>query len=51
MCQGTPLRGELEARDPTRLAAATAAVAAALSKRFGAADFDNLKHAHVVTAY
>ncbi|MEP7050874.1 MAG: class I SAM-dependent methyltransferase [Pseudomonadota bacterium] len=50
LCQGTPLRGEIEARDPTRLAEATAAAAAALSARFGSAGFDNRMHAHVVTA-
>ena len=51
LCQGTPLRGEIEARDPTRLAEATTAAAAALSARFGGAGFDNLMHAHVVTAH
>lgn len=51
LCQGTPLRGEIEARDPTRLADATAAATAALSARFGAAAFDNRMSAHVVTAW
>ena len=50
LCQGTPLRGEIEMRDPTRLAEATAAAAAALSAHFGGAGFDNRMHAHVVTA-
>ncbi len=36
LCQGTPLRGEIEARDPDGLARATAAAAAALQERFGA---------------
>ena len=51
LCQGTPLRGEIELRDPSRLAEATAAAAAALSARFGGAGFDNQMHAHVVTAH
>jgi len=35
-CQGTPMRGEIEARDGTRLDEATAAATAALAARFGA---------------
>lgn len=35
-CQGTPLRGEIEARDPVGLEAATLAAAEALATRFGA---------------
>jgi SAM-dependent methyltransferase len=34
-CQGTPLRGEIEARDPARLDEATEAAAWALAKNFG----------------
>src|ERR1043166_1746092 len=34
-CQGTPLRNEIEARDPARLGEATDAAAAALAARFG----------------
>ena len=34
-CQGTPLRGEIEARDPARLDEATEAAARALRERFG----------------
>ncbi|SEI44442.1 class I SAM-dependent methyltransferase [Frateuria terrea] len=34
-CQGTPLRGEIEARDPAALEAATAAAAEAIAARFG----------------
>src|SRR5262249_28205961 len=34
-CQGTPLRGEIEARDVSRLEHATAQAAAALARRFG----------------
>ncbi|WP_431636461.1 class I SAM-dependent methyltransferase [Dyella sp. KULCS107] len=34
-CQGTPLRGEIEARDATRLDEATVAATAALAAKFG----------------
>jgi len=34
-CQGTPLRGEIEARDPQGLQTATAAAAEAIAARFG----------------
>ena len=34
-CQGTPLRSEIEARDPKRLEAVTEAAAEALARRFG----------------
>jgi ubiquinone/menaquinone biosynthesis C-methylase UbiE len=51
MCQGTPLRSEIEARDPARLEEATAAATAALSARFGSAAFDNHMRAHVATAW
>ena len=51
MCQGTPLRGEIEARDPRRLKEATAVATEALVTRFGRASFDNRMHAHVVTAW
>jgi hypothetical protein len=50
LCQGTPLRGEIEARDPTRLDEATATAAAALTAHFGHPAFDNRMHAHVITA-
>jgi SAM-dependent methyltransferase len=48
-CQGTPLRGEIEARDPDGLATATAAVAAALAARFGDGPISGRIQAHVVT--
>ncbi|HYP87797.1 MAG TPA: class I SAM-dependent methyltransferase [Polyangiaceae bacterium] len=51
LCQGTPVRGEIEARDPRRLDEATRAVAAALTARFGNGPFDNRMSAHVVTAW
>jgi len=51
LCQGTPLRGEIEARDPEGLAAATAAATTALQARFGAGPFENRMSALVVTAH
>jgi SAM-dependent methyltransferase len=48
-CQGTPLRGEIEARDPGGLAEATDVVAAAIAARFGDAAVDGKIQAHVVT--
>ena len=48
-CEGTPLRGEIEARDASRLAAATDAAAAAIAKRFGAGAVDGKIQALVVT--
>jgi hypothetical protein len=51
MCQGTPLRGEIEARDPDGLAVATAAATGALQARFGTGPFENRMSALVVTAH
>jgi len=48
-CQGTPLRGEIEARAPSRLAEATAVAAAALAARFGKGPLDGKIQAHVVS--
>ena len=39
-CQGTPMRAELEAADPTGLEAATAAAAEAIAERFGEGAFE-----------
>ena len=39
-CQGTPMRAELEALDPTGLEAATAAAAAAIAEQFGEGAFE-----------
>jgi ubiquinone/menaquinone biosynthesis C-methylase UbiE len=50
MCQGSPLRGEIEARDPGGLARATEAGAAALQGRFGAGPFRAPMSAVIVTA-
>ena len=49
-CQGTPLRNEIEARDPARLIEATEAATAALSDRFGATDLDSKIRGYVITA-
>ena len=49
-CQGTPLRNEIEGRDPARLAEATDAAAKALSARFGVGPIDAKIQAHVITA-
>jgi len=51
MCQGTPLRGEIESRNPEGLAAATAAATSALQARYGAGPFENRMSALVVTAH
>ena len=49
-CQGTPLRGEIEARDASGLARATDTVAAAMRERFGEGPFRAPLQALVVTA-
>jgi hypothetical protein len=48
-CQGTPIRNEIESRDPARLPAATAAAESALAARFGHAAVDGKIQAHVVS--
>ena len=50
LCTGTPLRAEIEQRDPARLDAATAAAAAALREIAGGGALDAAMSAHVVTA-
>jgi ubiquinone/menaquinone biosynthesis C-methylase UbiE len=50
LCQGTPLRAEIEARNPEGLAAATIAATSSLQARFGAGAFENRMSALVVTA-
>jgi SAM-dependent methyltransferase len=47
-CQGTPLRNEIEARDASRLVAATDAATAAIASRFGPAAVDGKIQAHIV---
>lgn len=49
-CQGTPMRGEIEARDPHRLAEATEAAAAAVAARFGTGAIDAKISAHLIEA-
>jgi SAM-dependent methyltransferase len=49
-CQGTPLRNEIEARDPARLAEAAEAAAAALAARLGPGPIDAKIQAHVIAA-
>jgi len=48
-CQGSPLRGEIEARAPDRLSELTALAARAVAERFGAGPLDTLMQAHVVS--
>lgn len=48
-CQGTPLRNEIESRDPARLAEATAVAAEAIARQFGREAVDGKIQAHIVT--
>ena len=48
-CQGTPLRNEIEARDASRLGAATDIAAEAIAQRFGRGAVDGKIQAHIVT--
>lgn len=48
-CQGTPLRGEIESRDPARLDQATDAAAEAIARRFGRGAVDGKMQALIVT--
>ncbi len=50
LCEGSPLRNEIEARDPTRLSAATDAAANAVADRFGSGPINAKMQAHVITA-
>lgn len=49
-CQGTPLRNEIEARDPTQLNEATEIAAAAVRERFGETNLDSKIRGYVITA-
>jgi len=49
-CQGTPLRGEIEARDAARLEEATARAADAIARRFGSGAVDGAISALVIEA-
>jgi ubiquinone/menaquinone biosynthesis C-methylase UbiE len=50
LCQGTPMRGEIEALDPSGLAATTDAAAAALRSAYGSGAIEAPMQAVVVTA-
>ena len=49
-CQGSPLRNEIEARDPGRLEEATEAAARAVKAKFGSGPIEGKIQAHVVSA-
>jgi ubiquinone/menaquinone biosynthesis C-methylase UbiE len=49
-CQGTPLKNEIEARDPSRVPEATTVAADALARRFGSGPIEGRIAAHVFTA-
>jgi len=49
LCQGSPLRGEIEARASDSLHEVTDSVAEALAQRFGSSSFENRMSAIVVT--
>jgi SAM-dependent methyltransferase len=49
-CQGTPLRNEIEARDASRLEAATEFAADAIAHRFGSGPIESRIRAHVIIA-
>ena len=49
-CQGNPLRGEIEAREPDGLQTVTDAVASALAERFGSSRIEGRICAHIITA-
>ncbi len=47
-CQGTPLRGEIEARGPSRLIEATDVATSAIAHQFGSGTVDGKIQAHIV---
>ena len=49
-CQGTPLRNEIEARDPEKLEAATDHAASAIAARHGSGEVAAKIQAHVILA-
>jgi len=49
-CQGTPLRGEIEARDASRLAEVTDLAAEQLTRRYGSGPIEGRIRAYVLTA-
>jgi len=48
-CQGTPVRNEIEARNPSRLELATERAAQAIARQFGHGPVDGAIQGHVVT--
>jgi len=50
LCAGTPLRNEVEARDPSRLEEAIEAATAAVAVRYGSDTVEGKIQAHLVTA-
>jgi SAM-dependent methyltransferase len=48
-CQGTPLRNEIEARDPARLDEATSTAARAIAEKFGPGRVEGRIQAHIVS--
>ena len=48
-CQGTPLRNEIEARDASRLGAATDIAAEAIAQRFGRGTVDGKTQAQIMS--
>jgi ubiquinone/menaquinone biosynthesis C-methylase UbiE len=50
LCQGTPLRSEIEARDPSQLHEATDKAAQAIAARFGQSAVEGRMRAYVITA-
>ena len=49
-CQGSPMRAEIEAHDPDRLAQATDFAAGAITNRFGSGPVSGKIRAHIITA-
>ena len=49
-CQGTPLRNEIEARDPSRLAEATEIAAEAVASKYGRGVVEGKIQAHVIVS-
>ena len=50
LCEGSPLRNEIEARDPSRLGEAVDAATRAIAERFGTGAVDGKMQAHILTA-
>lgn len=48
-CQGTPLRNEIQSRDPARLGDATRVATEAIGRRFGMGAVDGKVQAHIVS--